>query len=128
MWLSRQIFTGNSIESFEEALAEAKRGLLAGDQVLIFPELTRCEAGFLGTQRFQLSPFHLAREVDAIVAPLCIWGTDQAWPKGMLGIRFGANVELHSLEPMDSREFTSAKSLALEAQTRINQKLLEIQK
>jgi len=112
-----------SAESYLKALEMAEQGLRQGDWVHIFPEGGRCPEGFSGTQRFQLSVFHLAKRTQVSVVPVVFIDTDLCWPKGKTVIRFRQLVKVKSLPPIDPNQFDSAKALMNETQRQINQTL-----
>ncbi|MCB0393125.1 MAG: 1-acyl-sn-glycerol-3-phosphate acyltransferase [Bdellovibrionales bacterium] len=127
MWLTQQILAKKGIDNYARAIETAKKGVLRGDEVLIFPETTRCPEGFVGVQKFQIAPFAMAREIEALIVPVCVHGTGKAWPKGKLGIQMGHRITLSSLEPLDSKEFNSAKALSEIVRSRIETELLELE-
>jgi 1-acyl-sn-glycerol-3-phosphate acyltransferase len=113
-----------NISSYWQAMETIRLGLQAHDAIHVFPEMTRCEPGFQGTQEFQLAPFHVAFQEKIPVVPIGFWGTDRAWPKGKTGLAFRQPVVVRSLEPLDPNQFESAAALAQEARLRIEAFLL----
>jgi 1-acyl-sn-glycerol-3-phosphate acyltransferase len=105
--------------SYLQAVEIVKKRLLDGEIVHVFPELTRCPAGFKGVQPFSIAPFRAARDAGIPVIPIVFERTDETWPKGVRGIRFRRPVRVRSLDPIDSTAFASSEELMRETQLRI---------
>ncbi len=111
-------------ESYWKAMDEAYDALLDGDPVHFFPEMTRCEPGFRGTREFHLAPFRVAVRAGVPVVPIAFVGTDEAWPKGLFGVR-RKKVRVQSLEPVLPDAFPTAEAMRGEARRRIDAYLRE---
>jgi len=68
-----------------ELLQKSKDTLNAGYNIIVFPEGTRSPSGIL--QEFKPAFFKICAEVGATAVPVCMLGTECAWPLG--GLRFG---------------------------------------
>lgn len=112
------------IDLFMQAMALVKAKVENGELVIVFPELTRCPAGFLGVQNFSSAPFKIAKDTGALVIPVAISNTDQAWPKGSTGISFRKPITLSILSPLEPSQFENAEHLKLTAHTRIHNQIL----
>lgn len=124
MWAGRQIpVARGSVTGFLRAMEEVSRRLRLGKMIHVFPELTRCEFGFEGTQNFSLAPFHAAKQGDALVVPIVFKNTDLAWTRSRWGIRRAAGVEARSLPPIVANDFDSAHKLRDEVRRQINEAL-----
>jgi 1-acyl-sn-glycerol-3-phosphate acyltransferase len=124
MKVTRQIpVPRGQLDSFFQAMQEVKNRLRSGEAVHVFPEMTRCTLGFQGVRQFSAAPFQAAWQENACIIPLVFKGTDQAWPKGRIGISFRKPIEAFNLEPVDPREFASAEMLRTEVQRRIEMAL-----
>lgn len=114
MRMTRQIASKRGeIASFVNALEIVKDRLKNGETVHIFPELTRCEKGYVGTQDFSALPFHVAIVEKATLVPIVFFGTDYAWPKGQLGLSFRYPVHVVSLPAIDCAQFSTSAQLRL---------------
>jgi 1-acyl-sn-glycerol-3-phosphate acyltransferase len=111
------------LDSFWLAMQEIRKKLQAGETVHVFPEMTRCEPGFKGTQNFIAAPFLVAKEVGTPVIPVVIEGTDQAWPRGKFGLRPYRPIRVRTLPAIDPKDFASADALCLETKKRITEAL-----
>lgn len=110
-------------DSFFKSMATAEAAINEGDTVHIFPEMSRCPSGSKGTQSFALLPFRMAKKIGVPIVPLVFIGTDAAWPKEFLGIRFGAPIVVRTLPALDPAAFESAAALRDEAKRCIDQEL-----
>ena len=125
MRISKQIpLKGSEVDLFLSSLEVVRGRLKMGELVHVFPELTRCEEGFIGTREFSVAPFRIAFQEKCSVLPIIFKGTDSAWAKGELGLRFRRLVISKSLAVIDSQDFTSAFELRDEVQSRMRQALL----
>jgi len=125
MRFSKQIpVQRGNIQSFLEAIDQVEARISQGDVVHVFPEMTRCEQGFEGTQSFSIAPFRAAMKSGFPVVPIVIQGTDEAWPKSAWGLRFRQLVRVRSLKALDPKEFASSDELMREARHQIQQALL----
>lgn len=70
-----------------ESINEAKRKLINGTSVVIFPEGTRSISGFPGN--FKKGAFKLAIDLGLPILPITIIGTNKILPTGTLDIRPG---------------------------------------
>ena len=124
MWLGRHISVrrGNAA-SFWKAMDRIESQLAAGRVVHIFPEMTRCQVGFVCTLPFLTAPFHRAQRAGVPIIPIVIKGTDEVWSKGNWGLRAGVTVSVKSLEPLDSAAFLTPEQLCNETQRRISDAL-----
>lgn len=111
------------VASYLDAMERVREGVRRGDSVHVFPEMTRCERGDVGTGSFHLAPFNVAFQEKAPVVPIVFLGTDEVWPKGVFGIAFRKPVRVETLEPIDPRAFPSASALAAEVRRRIDARL-----
>lgn len=66
-------------------LDHARRLLSQGYNIIVFPEGTRSPSGML--QEFKASFFDIACELGCPAVPVCLFGTESAWPHG--GFRMG---------------------------------------
>jgi 1-acyl-sn-glycerol-3-phosphate acyltransferase len=99
------------IDSFMRGMDIVRQRLRGGEVVHIFPELTRCDEGFVGLQNFSSYPFLLAIQEKVTIVPILFHETDRVWPKGKLGLRFRHPVSVSSLAPIDAGAFSSAEAL-----------------
>jgi 1-acyl-sn-glycerol-3-phosphate acyltransferase len=70
-----------------ESINEAKRKLINGTSVVIFPEGTRSISGFPGN--FKKGAFKLALDLRLPILPITIIGTNKILPTGTLDLRPG---------------------------------------
>jgi 1-acyl-sn-glycerol-3-phosphate acyltransferase len=112
--------------SYLRAMAKVSEGLRAGHRVHVFPEMTRCEPGTLGTNPFQRAPFHAAREAGAPILPIAIWGTDEVWGKGSQRISLGKKMWAKSLAPVDPCLFPDSLTLANHVRAEIEKAVREL--
>lgn len=77
-----------------------------------------------GTNKFISLPFIVAKQMDALIIPLVVTGTDKVWPKGTLSLTYGQRASIYSLPPIDSREYKTAHELKTETRKRINTALM----
>lgn len=112
-------------DSLDNCIATVRRGMKNGDSILLFPELTRCEKGTTGTNKFITLPFIIAKQENALVVPLVVSGTDDIWPKGITGFNRHKAFKSVSLAPVDAMNFSSAKELKEAVQDQINKALLD---
>lgn len=87
------------VESFYEACQLISTELARGHKVLVFPEMTRCPAGYQGVQKFQSTPFQIATQRKIPVIPICVENSDTYWAKGTVKIKIGQKIKVKSLEP-----------------------------
>lgn len=106
-----------------QAIKESCRSLHA---VLFFPEMTRCNHGDLGIQKFRLTAFQIARENNIKIIPVVISGTDNVWPKGKRGMDFSHKVSIASLETILPNQFSSSAELSQYVHDIMEKKLLEM--
>lgn len=66
-------------------LERSRRVLSQGYNIVVFPEGTRSPSGML--QDFKPTFFDIAIELGCPVVPVCLFGTERAWPHG--GFRMG---------------------------------------
>gem|GEM_PF-70086 len=77
-----------------ESLNEAKRKLVDGTSVVIFPEGTRSKTGQIGA--FKKGAFKLALDLDLPILPITISGTRHILPTGTINLRPGkATMTIH---------------------------------
>ncbi len=81
-----------------ETLNAAKRKLVNGTSVVIFPEGTRSKTGEMGP--FKKGAFKLAIDLGLPILPVTITGTRHIWPAGTIDIKPGRAV-LCIHEPID---------------------------
>lgn len=124
MWAGRQIpVARGDVTGFLKAMEEVSERLRRGRLIHVFPEMTRCDFEFPGTQSFSLAPFHAAKQGDALIVPIIFKNTDLAWTRSQWGIRRASNVAARSLPPIVANEFESAHVLRDEVRRQINQAL-----
>jgi 1-acyl-sn-glycerol-3-phosphate acyltransferase len=120
---SRQILVRQGdARDFLDGMQRARKKLAHGENVHVFPELTRCTQGFQGPHGFTVAPFLAAFQEKAMVVPIVIKGSDSVWPKGIFGL-FSGPVEIRSLGELDPLKFSSADALRAEARKRIDEAL-----
>lgn len=107
------------------AIEKMRAGMCAGDHILFFPEMTRCQWGMEKTNKFVEIPFTVAKKENALVVPLVIINTDNAWPKKSIGISYRAPCEVISLDPIDSNNYDKPHELKCEVQRLIDEALLQ---
>jgi 1-acyl-sn-glycerol-3-phosphate acyltransferase len=88
-----------------ESLNDAKRKLVNGTSVVIFPEGTRSETGQLGS--FKKGAFKLALDLKLPLLPVTIVGTKDILPTGTLDIKPG-KVCMIIHEPIDIQDYNEA--------------------
>lgn len=111
------------LDAWTRAMEQVRLRLKAGETVHIFPEMTRCPAGFPSVQPFVAAPFFVAMQEDVTILPLVFKNTDRAWPKDGAGIYFREPVEVRTLAPVRARDFANAESLRTEVHRRIEEAL-----
>lgn len=111
------------VNSFWQAMKLIAEKLKSGQTVHVFPEMTRCEPGFRGTQNFMVAPFLMAKDAGVPVLPIVFEDTDLVWPKGTFGIRARQKVRARTLAPLNPADFASAEALCAEARKRIDEAL-----
>jgi 1-acyl-sn-glycerol-3-phosphate acyltransferase len=111
--------------SYLRAMEKVRVGLTRGHRVAVFPEMTRCEPGELGTRPFPRAPFHAAREAGVPVLPIAFWGTDEIWAKGSQKIGAGI-ARMRSLPPVNPRDFPDSLALAEHVRDLIDRAVLEL--
>lgn len=101
-----------------ESLNDAKRKLVNGTSVVIFPEGTRSETGAMGA--FKKGAFKLALDLRLPLLPITITGTKDILPTGTLDLMPG-NVTMIIHQPIDISRFNedSIKDLIEEAKRTI---------
>mmetsp|Transcript_56545 Transcript_56545/g.157576 ORF Transcript_56545/g.157576 Transcript_56545/m.157576 type:complete len:372 (+) Transcript_56545:57-1172(+) len=72
-------------DQIKDMLDRARELLRQGYHLVVFPEGTRSPSGVL--QRFKPSFFEICAELGAPAVPVCLLGTERAWPHS--GLRFG---------------------------------------
>ena len=81
-----------------ESLSEAKRKLVNGTSVVIFPEGTRSKTGQIGA--FKKGAFRLALDLELPILPITITGTREVLPTGTINLLPGkVNMVIHP--PLD---------------------------
>ncbi len=112
MRITRQIPAKRGmVTSLQRAMEELKLRALEGQNVLIFPEMTRCQPGFDGIQPFSILPFQMALQIQAEIIPVVLKGTDQVWPKGKWGIVSNHLIQAFSLPKICASQFESSAEL-----------------
>lgn len=98
--------------SMHQMMELAKRDLLRGNSMMIFPEGTRSKDGRL--QPFKSGAFHLALDTRLPILPIAITGTSEAIRKGGLLISRQHNLRVQILDPIPNKSFEGMepKSLA----------------
>jgi 1-acyl-sn-glycerol-3-phosphate acyltransferase len=86
-----------------ESLNEAKRKLVSGTSVVIFPEGTRSITGKMGT--FKRGAFKLALDLELPILPLTLMDTIKIMPTNTLNIMPG-RVKMIIHEPIDIKKYT----------------------
>ncbi len=101
-----------------ESLNEAKRKLVDGTSVVIFPEGTRSKTGQLGT--FKKGAFKLALDLNLPILPITILGTKDILPTGTIDLMPG-KVTMIIHEPIEIHKHTeeSLKDLLIVARDAI---------
>lgn len=124
MFLSRQIpVARGDARALMRAMDKVEQALRNGEVVHVFPEMTRCQLGFQGTMAFSAAPFQAAGRAGAVVVPVVIQGTDQAWPRDRFGLHYRTPIKVQSLEPVWPGEFSSALELRNEVKQRVDEAL-----
>lgn len=104
MWATGMIpAKRGDLKSLEKASLKMKAMLAQGKKILIFPEMTRCEEGFVGLQNMALFPFKLAIDSSVPVVPLAVIGSDHSWPKGSFSVRSGQRCVLVEALPLKAK-------------------------
>lgn len=109
------------VNSFWQAMKVISEKLKGGQTVHVFPEMTRCEPGFRGTQNFMTAPFLMAMESGRPVLPIVFENTDLVWPKGIFGIRPAQKIRARSLALIQPHDYPSAEALCAETRRRITE-------
>jgi 1-acyl-sn-glycerol-3-phosphate acyltransferase len=109
--------------AYLRAMETIRRRLRQGEIVHVFPEMTRCEPGMKGSGNFSAAPFLAAIQEKATIIPLVFSGTDNAWPKGILGLNSRSKTRVTKLEAIIFGQFTSANELRNEVKRRIDEAL-----
>lgn len=107
-----------------ESLNNAKRVLVNGTSVVIFPEGTRSKTGIPGN--FKKGAFKLALDLGLPILPITIIGTRHILPTGTIDLKPG-KVSMIVHKPIDISRFSedNIKELMNEARTVIEQPLLQ---
>jgi 1-acyl-sn-glycerol-3-phosphate acyltransferase len=107
-----------SIKSIKKAALKIKQG----KSVVMYPEGTRSKDGNLGV--FKKGAFHLAKEANVKVIPVCIEGTYKVWPATSNKITPG-NVQVTIGKPINSEDYSkqNIKEFAAEAKNQIKNML-----
>ena len=101
-----------SAQSFVDGVRHlGDRLLMKNRAVLIFPENTRCDKGFLSVQKFSSAVFMLAIQTKSLIVPLVMKNTDGLMGRGDLLIHPGAPVQITMLEPVDAGRYSDEKEL-----------------
>jgi 1-acyl-sn-glycerol-3-phosphate acyltransferase len=125
MRLTRQVpGKRGQVDSFLEAMEVVRQGLRDKDTIHLFPEMTRCPEGYVGTQKFSTLPFQVAIQEKATLIPIVFQGSDHVWAKGKMGVRFRKPMRVSSLAPIDCSQFSSAHALKQEVKRMIDNELL----
>jgi len=85
-----------------ETLNEAKKRLVNGTSVVIFPEGTRSTTGVLGS--FKKGAFKLAIDLGLPILPVSITGTGDIWPAHTMDIKPGKSLMVIH-KPIDIRKY-----------------------
>ena len=96
-------------EAAIQSVKEAKRVMMKGVHMTIFPEGTRAPDGRL--QPFKKGPFHLALETGFPVVPMTIYGSETLMPKRKWSIKSGT-VTLVFHPPIYPQEFNKREEIA----------------
>jgi 1-acyl-sn-glycerol-3-phosphate acyltransferase len=86
-----------------ESLNEAKRKLIGGTSVVIFPEGTRSSSPQVGT--FKRGAFKLAMDLGLPILPVTLKGTERILPPGTLNL-FPGKVHMIIHKPIDIRKYS----------------------
>lgn len=93
-----------------ESLNEAKRKLVNGTSVVIFPEGTRSKTGQIGV--FKKGAFKLALDLELPILPITIIGTKDILPTGTIDLRPGkASMVIHKPIEIQKHNEASLKGL-----------------
>jgi 1-acyl-sn-glycerol-3-phosphate acyltransferase len=111
--------SGN-VESYWQAMEEARRAAEAHDCVHIFPEMKRCSEGFQGVQSFHLAPFKIMKDLNLPVVPIVFKDTDRVWPKRNLGLSFRFPISVFSVPPLIPKDYACAEALRTAAWEKIS--------
>jgi len=97
------------VESAQQAVADARRVLSSGLNIMTFVEGTRSRDGRM--LPFKKGPFYLAKESGALCVPVSIYGTEKILPRGSLRIHPGvAHVVFHP--PIDPADYATRDGLS----------------
>ncbi len=122
--LSRQILVKRGDpNAYLRAMDTVRARLRRGETVHVFPEMSRCEPGAVGTRNFSAAPFSAALQEGASVVPVVIRGTDSVWPKGRSALNPEGRIEIKTLTTIDSNSFSSANDLRTEVRRLIDAQL-----
>jgi 1-acyl-sn-glycerol-3-phosphate acyltransferase len=105
------LIDSKNLGSFIKSLDEARDRARSGQNILIFPEFTRCAPGFHGIGPLNRAVFKMARDAKALVVPIMIQGTDVAWPKNESCFHPVSHVSIRALPALDADVFTSSEAL-----------------
>lgn len=97
------------INLFERSMEKVKDGILSGDHVVFFPEMTRCKPGTKGVGRFYMPFFKVAKDLSIPIYPIAVHNTDGGWPKGENRVNLLARSKVKLLEKVDPKDFESTK-------------------
>jgi 1-acyl-sn-glycerol-3-phosphate acyltransferase len=98
-----------------ESLVIAKKKLVNGTSVVMFPEGTRSDTGVPGN--FKRGAFKLAFDLSLPILPVSLINTRKVLPNNTLNL-FPGKVKMIIHKPIDIRNFNEAKMPELIAQTR----------
>lgn len=117
--VDRQAGPGNNFDFF----ADAKKKLLDGIALWIFPEGTRSRQGEM--LPFRSGGFRLATEVGAQIIPVGIIGTDKILPAGKIIPHMGQDIEIRLGQVIDASEYNTPE-LQKELLKRVNLTIREL--
>jgi len=107
-----------------ESLNEAKRKLVNGTSVVIFPEGTRSTSGQIGT--FKKGGFKLALDLELPILPITIEGTMKVLPTGTIDLKPGkVHMIIHEPIEIHDQNEESIKDLMTKAREIISSPLLK---
>jgi len=104
-------FKKGNMEIFQIFVKRMNSALQAGENMLVFPELTRSEPGVHRLKKFKAFPFKLISDLGGSVVPVVVYGTDHAWPKGRNELDVSRPVKVKLLEEIDTSKFRTTREL-----------------